>query len=512
MAARSSGLSVPVETKCQEGPGLAKTRPKPRPLTGAELRAIDRSLAPWALERAKAIRQAGVISSETRRELTGQVWLVLDPAPLTAIEQRRRRARRQGMLPWAKPVPGTEVADPRPREVRIREIWSTYEWISAVNPWHHGRSESLRRGLVAKLARCGTRELFCRCRRCGKGHEVPSRCDDRFCFDCSRAFYGRLRRRLVHASHAHMAAAGNRERHVRLVVDTCRHCGRQHPLHAVGRSRPQLWTLTVSHGESATETRDRITQGWVRLRAWLQKQLGRSLPFALVWEWTRGSGEHGAHVHAHVLVISPPLCWKRLSEEWQRATRIETGREVRFRTLKGGAVRVVRGARLFELVAGGVGHPSPRRDGQAHRNRRAGAATSATAAATYIAKYASKGSAVLEGEDADVSMLADVWRASYARRRVTASRGWWLRNTRVSPCCVARWSVQTSNQRPPPPEILMALEQRDNARARLRLVSGGRLPRGWLELLYPTGPDSIGLPFRVQSRDGVSRETLSRGA
>lgn len=446
MSARSSRRSVSTETKCQ-GPGLAKSGPRARSLTALELEDVDAALSPWARGRAEEIRLAGVRASVSRREVVSQVWAELEPAPLSPAELARRRARRQGRLPWAPPVRGVERPDPAPRMVKLAEHVAHYEFITECNPWHRARSESLRRGLVAKLRRCGSRELTCMCRRCGVAHRVESRCDDRFCFSCSRTFYGRLRRRLIHSSHAHMAGLNRAERGRLLRVETCEHCKKQHPEHARGRSRPQLWTLTVAHDAStpAEETRATITKGWVRLRAWLQKQFGRSVPYALVWEWTRGSGSHGAHVHAHVLVLAPPLCWQRLSQAWQRAT--------------GG-----RGA--------GVGHPRPLARGRAHRAQKAAASLSATSAATYIAKYASKGSAVLEGEEADAVLLADVWRASYARRRVTASQGWWLRTTRVSPCCAAGWVVALGVARPPSAEARLALEALAHARARQRLDAG----------------------------------------
>lgn len=196
---------------------------------------------------------------------------------------------------------------------------------------------------------------------------------------------------------------------MRLHVETCQHCSRQHPRHAHGRSRPQLWTLTVAHGATAAETRERITKGWVRLRAWLHYELGRAVPFALVWEWTRGTGEHGAHVHAHVLALAPAMCWQKLSAEWVRAT---------------------------DGHGRGVGHPRP--------GKLKGPAVSSTAAARYIAKYASKGSAVHEGESSDPSMLADVWSASYSKRRVTTSVRFWIRSTHVTPCCFAQWVVMGS--------------------------------------------------------------------
>lgn len=384
---------------------------QPRALTGDELAGVDRLLWPWQRETARLLRVRGALASSSRSEVRGVVEgeLCQEPEILTQVEKRRRIARLQVPFAWGKRV-RTASGDGKkhaPRIVVLKTILAHYELITLLNPWHAGRSRSLLRGLKKKHARCGERELACACRKCGKHHAVKSRCDDRFCFGCSAEFYGRLRSKLIHAAHSHQRALWSSERHLRLRVRECAECGRQHPVHAEGRSRPQLWTLTVEHGVDAAETRERITQGWVRLRAWLHKQLGRALPYALVWEWTRGSGEHGAHVHAHVLVLSPPLCWQALSAEWVRAT---DGR------------------------GRGVGHPSPRK-------RSAGPSVSSSAAARYIAKYASKGSAVHVGEDADEALLAEVWRSGYCKRRVTASRGFWIRSTRVTPCCLAGWVV-----------------------------------------------------------------------
>lgn len=413
MSARSSGRSVPSVTKCQ-GPGLAKARPV-RALSAAELAAVDEALTPWARRRAAELLERGTLGHRQRQEeVAAVVAEVVDQLPReTPTEERRRLAAGQVRMPWSPPARGDWGPAPpteRVREITVLSVQHTHRWGVKWNPWHASRAESLQRGLVRKLAKCGSRELACACKRCRRVHVVHSKCDDRFCFDCSKVFYGRLRKRLIAASHAQMRAAWTREKGVRVAVGTCAKCGRQHPKHATGRSRPQLWTLTVAHGASAEETRRRITKAWVRLRAWLHYETGRALPYALVWEWTRGSGEHGAHVHAHVLVIAPPMCWQALSAEWRRAT---------------------------DGHGRGVGHPKMAGKAQ-------GAAVAATAAARYIAKYASKGSAVYEDEGVDPGMLAEVWASSYARRRVTASRGFWVSWSSVTPCCLKQWTVLAS--------------------------------------------------------------------
>lgn len=281
--------------------------------------------------------------------------------------------------------------------------------------WHDARAGALERGLVRKIDRCGKQVhgVGCSCCR-ALTHSVRARCDDRFCDPCSRRYFGRLQGDLVRAVTAHMAAARHEDRmrhtfHVKL--GECEHCGKHHPAHGVGRARAQLWTLSVSHGCDAAETRARITKGWVRLRAWLHKLLGRAVPYALVWEWTEGD-DGRAHVHAHVLVLAPPLCWRLLSLAWQRAT---------------------------EGWGGGIGHARPRKAG-------ASGQVSAAAAARYMAKYASKGSGGVDRDGAyrgctNPVLLAEVWASGYARRRVTASRGWWVRVTRITPCCRWPWAI-----------------------------------------------------------------------
>lgn len=82
--------------------------------------------------------------------------------------------------------------------------------------------------------------------------------------------------------------------------------------------RPVLITLTVRDSGDLRADRNAISQGWRRLRAWLQKRVG-SRPFMLVWEVTDGAEGRG-HVHAHVVAVWPWVDVHELASEWEAAT------------------------------------------------------------------------------------------------------------------------------------------------------------------------------------------------
>ena len=327
--------------------------------------------------------------------------------PGAFIDDRRWRilgTRRTGSRSSFRGLLQGELGAPWFRELGAVDVWET----EAVNRWHDTRASRLEGGIAPPHASCGVESLVISCSSCGVRHEVPDRCSGRFCWPCQARFFHKLRRKLIRSTMAHLRELAGSPARVR--VRRCKSCGKNHPEHARGRSRVQLWTLTVRHASSASETRALISKAWARLRARLWKELGRAIPFALVWEWTE-SIDGSAHVHAHVLALAPPLCFKVLSRWWKKAT--------------GGQ-------------SGGIGHGNAR-----ERSKRG--ASSALAAARYIAKYATKGSAVLEGEEPNPALLAEVWASGYGMRRVTASRGFWVAMPApLSRCCSAPWTFEGS--------------------------------------------------------------------
>lgn len=381
------------------------------------LASVDAELGAWRRRQARVLRARGGASRESSI-VVGQVG---------AYEERETREARpvrvQAPLPWVAAPTRRYAQGERLRIVgvwHVRSLLESWHWATSVAPWYESRARALERGVERAVVACCSRVVLLACSACRgecahERREVPVYCGHRLCSRCCARYYGRTRKRMVKAAGARMREAA-REPFRRPHVEPCGACGKSHPRHPEvrrtgrrkafvhGNSRCQLWTLSVAHQRTAGETRGLIVEGWVRLRAWLQKLLGRSLPFALVWEHT--DGEDGKpHVHAHVLIVAPPLCWKLLSEEWQRAT---------------------------EGHGGGIGHArkgtDPRRG-----------IVSSTAAARYMAKYASKGS---EADGGAPGLAAEVFAASYMQRRVSTSRGWWVREAwRHSPCCGAPWAL-----------------------------------------------------------------------
>lgn len=386
----------------------------PRPVAAQWLAQVDAELRPWARRTARVLRARGGAARETR-------------FPAGAVECEVERAHVEPRYVYQRTLWGGErklcVGDAVRvvRSLEVRSLVVRQVWAGAVDAWYEGRARALERGVEHAVGQCRQRRVLLACSAC-RGEcahetrkEVDVFCGHRLCGECSRRFYGQTRKRMVRAAMARMRDAA-REPFRKPRVEPCDACGKVHPRHprverhgrrkvyVHGNSRCQLWTLSVSHRATASETRGLIVQGWVRLRSWLQKLLGRSLPFALAWEHTDGD-DGRPHVHAHVLIVAPPLCWRVLSEEWQRAT---------------------------DGYGGGIGHArkgtDPRRG-----------IVSAQAAARYMAKYASKGSA----DDAGSPVLAaEVFAASYMQRRVSTSRAWWVREPwRHTPCCGSTWAL-----------------------------------------------------------------------
>lgn len=235
-------------------------------------------------------------------------------------------------------------------------------------------------------------------------HAVKHRCRVSWaCEHCRKVYWLRWQKRLRAALSTELAEAAY----------TWRMAGRPR------RRGPQLvlLTLTIRHSGDVELDRARIAEAWPRWRAWLWRRVGAP-PFARVWEFTDGRDGKG-HVHLHIATVWPWVDFAPMHAAWSRATRGE-----------GTHIDVSRGKKR-----GGAKH-----DG----------ALSSKYVASYLAKYATKGSS-----SEDVGLLSAWVRASTGRRRVTTSRrlcnppeplGCWT-------CFRPRWKVAwIATHAPPGPE------------------------------------------------------------
>lgn len=175
-----------------------------------------------------------------------------------------------------------------------------YDTKAETSLWHAQRADSLRRGLVRRMAKCGGRTLHTAC-GCGT-RAAPVGCGlASVCDACKRRRYGKMRARFARAMQA-LHANENATR----------------PTGRGARMEWCLYTLTAPHSGDVQADRARIDRAWQRLRAWLQYRFGRSFPFCLVWEYTPGQDDRG-HIHAHVTQLLPWLDFHAMREEWLRA-------------------------------------------------------------------------------------------------------------------------------------------------------------------------------------------------
>lgn len=212
------------------------------------------------------------------------------------------------------------------------------------------------------------------CGSCGCVHPAVHRCEQRHCCDvCGRRYWRRTQRRML-ASLAPIAtklARRSRRAPVRCDDDACG-CRR-----VANRCRWELrlWTLTVPHsGELATDL-ERLQRGWQRLRGWLSARGFRSLDWVKVLECTESDG---GHLHAHVIIGAPPICYAWMRREWRLC--------------------------IDAPDALGVDVQRPK-------------TLTVHAAARYVASYATKGSQL------PVAALAKWLPTIYGRRMVSAARG-----------------------------------------------------------------------------------------
>ena len=293
--------------------------------------------------------------------------------------------------------------------------------------WHRARARGARRTVVERTEKCGTFDTAeLHCHGCGLVHRVVHRCRVAWaCERCRKRYWRTWSHRLRNALATELAEAAY----------TWRRQGRPR------KRAPKLvlLTLTIRHSGDVELDRTRIAEAWPRWRAWLWRRVGAP-PFARVWEFTDGKDGKG-HVHLHVATVWPWLDFSELHKAWSRATRGE-GTHVDVGTGK---------------------------DKGKHRRP-----VSSKHAASYLAKYATKGS-----KSDDPELLCAWVRASTGRRRVTTSRrlcpppepmGCWT-------CYYPRWRVAWFAHAGPPTEAeRLAHDQAPRAPPALDGQSRGHAP------------------------------------
>lgn len=234
------------------------------------------------------------------------------------------------------------------------------------------RVETLSRHLTPRAARCGTGERWVRC-GCGAGaaYPLPTTCNVRgVCASCDGRRARKLRRRVVAAVDAHVAAARRARRSARI----------------------RLITLTIQHSGDLARDRAELARGWRELRKSLHRWWGGMPPFVFVWETTRGRDGLG-HEHAHVLVVGGPTWWNyaAIRRAWLVACPRSTNLDI--------------DARGPQTAAG---------------------------AGRYVSKYVTKG-CQLDGSWSD-ELVAQWLAAHYGARMVSTSRGFWAFHVEQRPC------------------------------------------------------------------------------
>lgn len=228
---------------------------------------------------------------------------------------------------------------------------------------------------AAVVGACGRRSRPVRC-GCGVA-ALPVGCDQiALCEQCRRRAWRRWRRKLTRSLSAHVAAARgawSRE-------------GRRGMMPGA-----YMITLTVKHSGSLELDHGTLREGWRALCRVASAERWWSA-YAMVYEVTEGRDGMGGHVHAHVVVVSRWLPYDRMHDVWRSTT----------------------GSSVIDMQA-------PR-----------GSAKSG-AAANYIAKYVTKGVQVTEVTGQKAGELIVFARG---KRRVSTSRGFWVRDTDRRPCGV----------------------------------------------------------------------------
>ena len=165
-----------------------------------------------------------------------------------------------------------------------------------------------------------------------------------------------------------------------------------------------LLTLTAPHSGDLVVDRATLARAWRDLSKHQQLSGGWWDSYVSVYEATPGSDGAG-HVHLHVVAVSSWIPYRELHKRWSKS------------------------------VLGGCGHAgkcfcvlSPRAHVQI--SPPSGGRRGAESAASYVAKYVSKG---IQPGELSAQKAGELLVSARGRRVVTASRGFWVRRGQL-PC------------------------------------------------------------------------------
>lgn len=290
-------------------------------------RQIDDATAPWRRRRAAALRKRG-----------------------------RRHAARAGLT---------------------YEYWPV-TWLRP-SEWHNARARTMEGGYTKRVVRCGTPMdgVAVMCASCGCLHPAAHRCEVAdLCEHCNKKKWAKTRARMLASLTPAVKAVHKRGRRAPIWCHEpgCK-CAKLPPL---CRWEMRMVTLTVRHSGDLSADIVTLQDGWARLRTWLDDRGIGGQRYVRVREVTPGEDGLG-HVHYHVLLEAPPICYEWLRRAWRAAVKDP-----------------------------GACYPDIQRPPKT---------MTAKMAASYVAKYTTKGSKL-------PPELKSRWmEASYGKRTVTCSRG-----------------------------------------------------------------------------------------
>jgi len=270
----------------------------------------------------------------------------------------------------------------------------------ATSRWHEQRADGVEQLLTERLAGCGTKHaaiVTCRRRCAPKLAEVGCGA-----WKICKACRGKRQRRMFARTAEAMRAAS------------------EGWAARAGRAAWYMLTLTVRHSGNAAQDAETIRLGWSDFWDWFCEHhrralLGKHPPHITAHEMTNGRDAQG-HYHLHCAFLFPRAGGRRVNygachRAWKRITR-RLGNPsciLDFRTAQ---------------TANGKGSKE-------HKPEAAAAYLAKHSVPSYVAKSDT-------GSDLSDENLAHWLASTYGRRVIHTSDGFWLRYSRVCPCCVEK--------------------------------------------------------------------------
>ena len=175
-----------------------------------------------------------------------------------------------------------------------------------------------------------------------------------------------------------------------------------------GKPRLVMLTLTVRHSGDLAADRDALARGWRAFYLSLGNRIAR-WHYAMVWEVTPSDG---GHIHAHVAVIWPYVPW---GVEQARAMGVDWNVRDIWRESCPESERI-------NMVA----------------SRRDRKPSTPSSIANYLGKYLGKG---CDMSGFSPSLRAEIAAATYNKRSVTPSKGFWEKFKPLCKCCDQPWRL-----------------------------------------------------------------------